>query len=202
MPPISKWMGSQIAGLRSQLLAMGCWYLNPPRGRSWKQNLAAGPVLPVQEQKENRPAWFFFLIASVLSLYWAGTCCSQLLRQPQLFEVHSLDVCWNGSEAAFHPGCKIIIALKMQRCIIPGDYPLVLEIISLSYLFPQLQLLNTYSSEMCLPAMALICFRDCHSYRYAGERHPWSEILLPCLFPSGNVTWNEKLHLQFVHALA
>lgn len=157
-----------IWGLSYCPWAAGTWTHLLEGGRTWQ----TGPVLPVQEQKENRPAWFFFLIVSVLSLYWAGTCCSQLLRQPQLFQVHSLDVCWNGCEAAFHPSCKIIIALKMQRCVIPGDYPLVLEIISLSYLFPQLQLLNTYSSEMCLPAKALICFPECHSYRYAGEKHP------------------------------
>lgn len=136
--------------------------------RTWR----TGPVLPVQEQKENRPVWFFFLITFVLSLYWAGTCCSQLLRQPDLFKVHSLDVCWNGSEAEFHPSYRIIISLKIQRCVIAGDYLLVLEIISLSYLFPQLQLLNAFSSEMCFPVMALIFCRERHSYRYAGERHP------------------------------
>lgn len=134
VPHISKWMCSQISGLGSQLLAAGTWthLVEGAGSRIWQ----TGPILPVQEQKENRPVLLFFLIISVLCLYWVGSCCSQLLRQPLSFQVRSLDVCWNGSEAEFHPN-RIIISLKMQRCVIPGDYLLVLEIISLSYLFPQ-----------------------------------------------------------------
>lgn len=56
------------------------------------------PALPVHEQEENRPVWFFFLMTFVLSLLCAGTCCSQLLGQPELFKVNkSFDVlvCWD-----------------------------------------------------------------------------------------------------------
>lgn len=154
------------------LLAMGCWYLNPPRGRSWKQNLA-NRTSPTCARAEGKQA--------CLVLFLNYLCIKSLLSRHLLFPVaHTASVvsgtqfgvCWNGSEAEFHPSCRIIISLKMQRCVIPGDYLLVLEIISLSCLFPQLQLLNAYSSEMCFPVMAPIFCRECHSYRYAGERHP------------------------------
>lgn len=52
-----------------QLLAMDCWYLNPPRGRSWKQNLAdrTSPTCARAEGKQACLILNYFCIKSLLS---------------------------------------------------------------------------------------------------------------------------------------